>query len=76
VYRVLNHNNKVPRPVRFTDFVVIFTGALYNLFQVFEVFFSEIHELSIYHSNQKTKTMQAWEDMSTDLEKLQGDTDG
>jgi hypothetical protein len=73
---VLNHNDKVPRPVRFTDFLVVLTGAFYNMAQALEVFFSEIHELSIYHSNQKTKTMQAWEDMTTDLEKLQGDTDG
>jgi hypothetical protein len=30
-------------------------------------------ELSIYHSNQKTKVNRAWEDMSADLETLQED---
>jgi hypothetical protein len=73
---VLNHNDKVPRPVRPTDVLVIFVGALYNLSQVLETFFSELFELSIYHSNQKTKTMQAWEEMTTDLEQLQEGTDG
>jgi hypothetical protein len=33
-------------------------------------------ELSIYHSNQKTETIRAWEDMSSDLEKLGEETDG
>jgi len=73
---VLNHNDRVPRPVRPTDLLVIFTVALYNLSQVLETFFSELFELSIYHSNQKTKTMQAWEEMTTDLEQLQEGTDG
>jgi hypothetical protein len=73
---VLNHNDRVPRPVRPTDVLVIFVGALYNLSQVLETFFSELFELSIYYSNQKTKTMQAWEEMTTDLEQLQEGTDG
>ena len=73
---MLNHNDKVPRPVRPTDVLVIFVGALYNLSQVLETFFSELFELSIYYSNQKTKTMQAWEEMTTDLEQLQEGTDG
>lgn len=73
---MLNHNDKVPRPVRWTDLLVIFVGALYNFTQVIETLFSELFELSIYHSNQKTKTMQAWEEMSTDLEQLQEGTDG
>jgi hypothetical protein len=73
---VLNHNDRVPRPVRPTDLLVVFAGAAYNLAQVLETFFSELLELTIYHSNQKTKTMQAWEEMTTDLEQLQEGTDG
>ena len=76
MYRVLNHNDRVPRPVRPTDLLVVFVGAAYNLAQVLETFFSELLELTIYHSNQKTKTMQAWEEMTTDLEQLQEGTDG
>jgi len=55
---------------------VIFAGAAYNLAQVAETFFSELFELSVYHANQKTKTMKAWEEMTTDLEQLQEGTDG
>ena len=73
---MLNHNDRVPRPVRPTDLLVVFAGAAYNLAQVLETFFSELLELTIYHSNQKTKTMQAWEEMTTDLEQLQEGTDG
>ena len=73
---MLNHNDRVPRPVRPTDLLVVFVGAAYNLAQVLETFFSELLELTIYHSNQKTKTMQAWEEMTTDLEQLQEGTDG
>jgi hypothetical protein len=43
---------------------------------VIEAFFAELYDLSIYHSKQQTKTMQAWEDMTADLENLQEGTDG
>jgi 2-hydroxy-3-keto-5-methylthiopentenyl-1-phosphate phosphatase len=70
---VLNDNDKIPRPVRRTDFLVIATGFLYNITQVFETFMSELYELSIYHANHKTKVNQAWEEMATDLETLEED---
>ena len=70
---MLNDNDRIPRPVRRTDFLVIVTGLLYNLTQVVETFMSEIYELSIYHANQKTKVNKAWEDMAQDLETLEED---
>lgn len=73
MYRVLNDNDRIPRPVRRTDFLVIVTGLFYNLTQVVETFMSEIYELSIYHANQKTKVNKAWEDMAQDLETLEED---
>jgi len=73
VYRVLNDNDRIPRPVRRTDFLVIIIGFFYNLTQVVETFMSEIYELSIYHANQKTKVNKAWEDMAQDLETLEED---
>ena len=74
---MLNSHDKVPRPVRPTDFLVIATGFLHNVAQVFEVLTDELYELSIYHSNQKTKTLKAWEEMSSDLESLEEEgTDG
>jgi hypothetical protein len=73
VYRVLNDNDRIPRPVRRTDFLVIVIGFFYNLTQSVETFMSEIYELSIYHANQKTKVNKAWEDMAQDLETLEED---
>ena len=70
---MLNNNDRIPRPVRRTDFLVIIVGFLYNLTQTVETFMSEIYELSIYHANHETKVNKAWEDMATDLETLEED---
>lgn len=70
---MINDNDKVLRPVRRTDFLVIFASFLWNITQVFESLMSEIYELSIYHANHKTKVNKAWEDMANDLENLQED---
>ena len=70
---MLNDNDRIPRPVRRTDFLVIIIGFFYNLTQVVETFMSEVYELSIYHANQKTKVNKAWEDMAQDLETLEED---
>lgn len=70
---MLNDNDRIPRPVRRTDILVIFTGLLYNLTQCVETFMSEVYELSIYHANHKTKVSKAWEDMAQDLETLEED---
>ena len=70
---MLNDNDKIPRPVRRTDFAVIIIGFFYNLTQCVETLMSEVYELSIYHANQKTKVNKAWEDMAQDLEKLEED---
>jgi hypothetical protein len=66
-------NNKIRRPIRPSDFVVIATETAYNLSQVATGFFESLYELSIYHSNQKTETNQAWEQMAQDLETLEED---
>lgn len=71
-----NDDDFVPRPVRRSDFVVIFAGLVHNLASSFHTFTEEMLEISIYHANQKTKTMQAWENMAQDLEQLQEETDG
>jgi len=66
-------HNKIRRPIRLSDFVVILTETAYNLSQVATGFFESLYELSIYHSNQKTETNQAWEQMAQDLETLEED---
>jgi hypothetical protein len=62
--------NKIPRPVHRSDFLVILAGFFHNLMQTAETLSAELYELSIYHSNRKTKTSQAWESMAQDLETL------
>jgi hypothetical protein len=67
------NNNRIRRPIRSSDFVVILTETVYNLSQVATGFFESLYELSVYHSNQKTETNQAWEQMAQDLETLEED---
>jgi len=69
----MNNNDYVPRPVRLLDFLVIGVGFLHNLAATLETLTGELMEITIYHSNQRTQTNKAWEDMTADLEKLQED---
>ena len=69
----MNNNDYVPRPVRLLDFIVIGVGFLHNLAATLETLTGELMEITIYHSNQRTQTNKAWEDMTADLEKLQED---
>jgi hypothetical protein len=67
------NNNKVRRPVRSSDFVVVLAETVYNLSQVASGFFESLYELSVYNANHKTETNQAWEQMAQDLETLEED---
>jgi len=69
----MNNNDYVPRPIRLLDFLVIGVGFLHNLAATLETLTGELMEITIYHSNQRTQTNRAWEDMTADLEKLQED---
>jgi hypothetical protein len=73
---VNNHNDEVPRPVRPTDALVIFTEFIYNICQVITNLAESLMELSIYHSNRETKVNKIWDDFAQDLETIQEDTDG
>lgn len=66
-------NNKIRRPIRSSDFIVIVAEAAFNFTQVVSGFFESLYELSIYHSNHKTETNQAWGQMAQDLETLEED---
>jgi hypothetical protein len=68
--------NKVPRPVRPADFLVVVTEFFYNMSQVFTGLAESLMELSIYNANRKTELNKAWENFATDLETIQEDTDG
>ena len=69
-------DNKVRRPVRLADFMVVGANFLYNIAQVLETATGELLELSMYHANRKTEEAKAWESFSQDLETLKEDTDG
>jgi hypothetical protein len=72
----VNNNNEVPRPVRPTDALVIFTEFIYNICQVITNLAESLMELSIYHSNRETKVNKIWDDFAQDLETIQEDTNG
>jgi len=65
--------HRIRRPIRSSDFVVVLAETAYNLSQVAAGFFESLYELSVYHSNHKTETNQAWEEMAQDLETLEED---
>ena len=71
-----NHNDEVPRPVRPTDALVIFTEFIYNICQVITNLAESLMELSIYHSNRETKVNKIWDEFANDLETIQEDTNG
>ena len=73
---MLDHDKNVPRPVRSSDVLVIFIGFLMNLVKTLDNFVEDIYELSIYHSNRKTKENAVWQEMTRDIEKLEEETDG
>lgn len=69
-------DNKVRRPVRFADFLVVATELIFNMMQVFTGAAESLMELSIYNANRETELNKVWEDFATDLETIQEDTDG
>ena len=69
-------DNKVRRPVRFADFLVVGAELGYNLMQVFTAVAEDLLELSIYNANRTTELNKVWEDFAKDLEPIQEDTDG
>lgn len=73
VYGTMEDHNKVRRPIRPSDFLVLFAELAYNLSSVIANFFESILELSVYNSNRKTEESQAWEQMAQDLETLEED---
>lgn len=68
--------DKVRRPVRLADFLVIGAGFLHNLTTALDVMTEEIMQLAIYNANRETELNNVWNQFSSDLEKLSEDTDG
>ena len=68
--------DRVRRPVRLADFLVVGAGFLHNLTSALDVFTEELMQLSIYNANRETELNNVWEKFSTDLESIQEDDNG
>ena len=68
--------DKVRRPVRLTDFLVIGAGFLHNLSTAFDVLTEEIMQLAVYNANRETELNNVWNQFQTDLETLPEESDG
>lgn len=66
----------IPRSVRLSDFMVVFSSFIYNLAQTFTVLTEELNEIAIYHAKRKVQESQVWEQFTNDLETIPEDTDG
>lgn len=72
----MNEDNRVRRPVRLADFLVIGAGFLHNLTSALDVMTEELMQLSIYNANRETELNNVWEQFSTDLETIQEEDNG
>lgn len=68
--------DKVRRPVRLADFLVVGAGFLHNLTSALDVLTEELMQLSIYNANRETELNNVWEKFSVDLESITEDDDG
>jgi hypothetical protein len=68
--------DKVRRPVRLADFIVIGTELVRNIAESFAVATDEIMQLAIYNANRETELNNVWEKFASDLETITEDSDG
>ncbi len=61
----------VPRSITLSDFIVVISGFAVNIIRAFEMLASEILDLAVYNANRKTKVSRAWEQFTSDLEKME-----
>jgi hypothetical protein len=69
-------DNNLNRPVRLSDYLVIISGFFLNLTSVIEALADDLHQLAIYHSNQKTYETKVWQEFSQDLETMKENKNG
>ena len=63
--------DNVPRSITLADFLVVISGFTVNVIRAFEMLASELLDLAVYHANRKTKVSRAWEQFTSDLEKME-----
>ena len=68
--------DKVRRPVRLADFLVIGAGFLHNLTSALDVLTEEFMQLAIYNANRETELNNVWGKFQQDLETITEDQDG
>ena len=66
----MKNDDFLNRPVRLSDYLVIISGFFLNLTSVIEALADDLHQLAIYHSNQKAQEGKIWQNFSQDLETL------
>ena len=66
----MNNDNNLNRPVRTSDYFVIATGFVLNIASAIDALADDLHQLAVYHSNQKSQEEKIWQQFSQDLETL------
>jgi len=61
----------VPRSVTLADFLVVLSGFFVNIVRAVDMLASEILDLAVYNANRTTKVSRAWEQFTSDLEKME-----
>lgn len=69
----MDQDNNLQRPVRSSDFLVIISGFFLNLIATIETLAEDLHQLSIYHSTQKSQEAKVWQEFTQNLETLKED---
>jgi hypothetical protein len=69
----VDQDNNLQRPVRSSDFFVIISGFFLNLIATLETLAEDLHQLSIYHSTQKSQEAKVWQEFTQNLETLKED---
>ena len=67
----MDEKDYVPRSVRQSDYLVIGTELVFNIFQALTCAAESLMEVAIYKANRETKISRAEDALSQDLEKLQ-----
>ena len=68
--------NKVTRPVRPIDFLIVGLDFVHNVLETFLVLIRELIEIASYHTYRENEVSKAWEEFTNDLEKIQEDDNG
>ena len=63
--------DNVPRSITLADFLVVITSFFVNIIRSFEALATDILDVAIYNANRKTKVSRAWEQFTSDLEKME-----